>query len=296
MSPASLHSALKDRSQMLEKARSFFYERGLDEVDCPALSKNTSVDEHIDLIQTTDGRFLFSSPEYGMKRLLAAGMGDIFQLSHVYRAGERGFKHREEFMMAEWYRLGASFQEMIDETLKFIRLFVGDLESVQATYQELFLRTTGLDPLKAPLHDLKHFLGDYPESIEDDRDALLNLILATRIESQLPHDKLFVLTHYPATQSALAKCVGETAERFEVYSGGLELCNGYHECTDPKELRGRLLESNRLRLKNGKEELPLDEEFLRNPIPDCSGVAVGFDRLMMLRLEKKNISEVILDL
>lgn len=307
MYPASLDrkiAGLKDRSTSLQKARSFFYERGVYEVDCPALSPRASVDEHIDLIETIDGKYLFSSPEYGMKRLLAHGSGDIFQLSHVYRNEEEGFKHQPEFMMAEWYRLGFSFEEMIKETIDFIRLFVGPIDVMTKTYQELFLDLAGLDPFLADIPSLIDYLFekqiDTPHSIHDDKDALLNLILAIDIEPRLP-DCLFVLTHYPASQAALAKKVRsnsdcEVAERFEVYYKGLELANGYHELADSEEQRQRFNESNQLRIKGGKKPLPIDEDFLAAleiGLPECSGVAVGFDRLMMIRLKKNQIDDVI---
>ncbi|WP_239414303.1 EF-P lysine aminoacylase EpmA [Estrella lausannensis] len=307
MSQASLAhkiNVLKDRSLMLKRARSFFYERNLLEVDCPALSRGTSVDEHIDLIATDDGRHLFSSPEYGMKRLLASGSGDIFQLSHVYRAGEVGKKHQPEFMMAEWYRLGFTFSEMIEETLDFIRLFIGPTPAVYQTYRDLFQEMTGLDPFETDEKGLTQFLQkhsiDFPDDVKDDKDSLLNLIVALHIEPRLPHDELFVLTHYPGSQAALAKKVKDgkydVAERFEVYHKGLELANGYHELSDPKEQRARLIESNRLRLERGKKTLPIDEHFLsalEQGLPDCCGVAVGFDRLMMLRHDIHKIDDVI---
>lgn len=297
-------AVLKDRSLMLKRARSFFYERNLLEVDCPALSRGTSVDEHIDLIATDDGRYLFSSPEYGMKRLLASGSGDIFQLSHVYRAGEVGKKHQPEFMMAEWYRLGFTFSEMIEETLDFIRLFVGPIPAVYQTYRDLFQEMTGLDPFETNERGLVQFLQkhsiDFPEDVKEDKDSLLNLIVALYIEPKLPHDELFVLTHYPGSQAALAKKVKDgnfdVAERFEVYHKGLELANGYHELADHKEQRARLIESNRLRAERGKNTLPIDEHFLyalEQGLPDCCGVAVGFDRLMMLKHSIHKIDDVI---
>ena len=129
---------------MLAKARQFFHERSICEVDCPILSREASVDAHIDVISTHDGHFLHTSPEYGMKRLLAEGMGDIYQLSHVFRDGEMGEKHNPEFMMAEWYRIGMNFSEMIEETLDFCRLFVGGGEVESLSYSEAFQRHAGI--------------------------------------------------------------------------------------------------------------------------------------------------------
>lgn len=300
---------LRDRAVMLKQAREFFLERGILEVDCPSLSRSASVDAHIDLIPAKyggkDNAFLHSSPEYGMKRLLAEGIGDIGQLSHVFRDGECGSKHNPEFMMAEWYRCGLPFSGMIQETIAFIRLFLGQLPSQQISYREIFQRYAGFDYLEASVEDLiqylkSHHIDPYPDIIEEGADALLNMILGTLIEPQLGLDELCVLAYYPSTQAALANTISigkeRVAERFEIYFRGLELANGYHELTDAAEQRKRLNESNQQRRKLGKRELPIDENFLQSlskGIPDCCGVAVGFDRLMMLRHRASHIREVI---
>jgi len=300
---------LHDRAHMLSRARQFFLERNVLEVDCPALSRFASVDSHIDLIpalyQRQDKAYLHSSPEYGIKRLLAEGIGDVYQLSHVFRDGEFGRHHNPEFMMAEWYRCGISFQAMIDETLDFIRLFVGDLYARHMTYREMFQHYAGIDYTAFSVNDLLHFLEGRgieasPDVVLEGKDALLNQVLGTVIEPQLGVGELFVLTHYPASQAALAKTLlhGDelVAERFEVYLYGIELANGYHELTDYEEQLRRCIEANRERKKMGKEELPIDENFLSamaKGIPQCCGVAVGFDRLMMLRHNAGRLSDVI---
>lgn len=350
---------------MLGRARLFFQKRHIIEVDCPALSRFASVDSHIDLIPAlynhSEKAYLHSSPEYGMKQLLAEGIGDIYQLSHVFRDGESGRKHNPEFMMAEWYRCGITFQAMIEETIDFIRLFVGDLsfnlekavqddkvmkdfelESLsmgvdhsqkvkatpiesdysskdcvnlssstaisrfkQMTYREVFLNYAGIDYLKSSEEDILSCLKEngveaYPDVISEGKDALLNLLLGTVIEPKLGGESLFVLSHYPSSQAALANTVmhGDeaVAERFEVYFKGIELANGYHELTDAVEQRKRLIEANKHRKEMGKEELPIDENFLKalsKGIPRCCGVAVGFDRLMMLRHHADHIGDVI---
>ena len=300
---------LRDRARMLATARSFFKERVVFEVDCPAITLGASIDAHIDLIPATyahqEIRYLHSSPEYGMKRLLAEGMGDIYQLSHVYRDGEFGQKHNPEFMMAEWYRLGISFQQMIEETFAFAKLFLGNLPSSTISYREAFQRYAGFDYLKMNEVQLLNFLKEseiepYPEIIEEGKDALLNLILGTLIEPQLGKNELCALAYYPSSQAALAKVCkrGEeiVAERFELYYQGVELANGYHELTDFKEQRERFLVANQERIKLKKNPLPIDEHFLKaleKGLPDCCGVAVGFDRLMMLRHKTLNIADVI---
>lgn len=298
-------TSLKERANMLKLARHFFYERDVLEVDCPILSQSASVDAHIDLISTTEGYYLHSSPEYGMKRLLSEGMGDIFQLSHVFRKGELGHKHQPEFMMAEWYRQDFSLQKMIEETVQFIELFINKQPLLQKTYREMFLEHTDIDIVNASCKTLlnychKHSLSIYPGIEKEGVDALLNVILGSQIEPQLGREEIFIVTHYPVSQAALAKkSVMDgypVAERFEIYYKGMELANGYHELADADEQKERLIEANKERLNLGKEELPIDQEFLQaleNGLPDCSGVAVGFDRLMMLRLNTNTIDNVI---
>ncbi|MEC7838873.1 MAG: EF-P lysine aminoacylase EpmA [Chlamydiota bacterium] len=299
------NSVLKDRAAMFRAARQFFYDRAVLEVDCPIITQKASVDAHIDLITTVDGQYLHSSPEYGMKRLLSKGVGDIYQLSHVFRSAEIGLKHNPEFMMAEWYREGITFQQMIDETIEFIKLFLGDLPIKQASYRDTFLKYTGIDIAQTDLKSLIVYCDNHNiplyEGIKDEGlDAFFNLILGHTIEPQLGSQELFILSHYPASQAALARKTTiegiSVAERFEIYFNGVELANGYHELTDAKEQRQRLHEANRERIKLGKTQLPIDENFLKaleSGLPDSCGVAVGFDRLMMLRHNTKDISDVI---
>lgn len=300
---------LRDRAAMLKQARQYFYDRNILEVDCPSLSRFASVDAHIDLVPARyagrENAYLHSSPEYGMKRLLAQEIGDIGQLSHVFRDGECGFKHNPEFMMAEWYRCGLSFSGMIQETVAFIQMFLGALPSHQISYREVFQHYAGFDYLDMSEKDLMQYLQSkkidvYPEVVEEGKDALLNLILGTLIEPQLGQEELCILAYYPSTQAALANTITidneRVAERFEVYFRGMELANGFHELTDAAEQRKRLIESNQHRRKLGKDELPIDENFLKalsQGIPDCCGVAVGFDRLMMLRHGASHIGDVV---
>ncbi len=299
---------LRDRAAMMAQARKFFYERGVLEVDCPLITAAASVDLHIDLIPTLHAsgqRYLHSSPEYGMKRLLAEGLGDIYQLAHVFRQEEASTKHNPEFLMAEWYRLGFEFEQMIEETLDFMRLFLGPLPATVISYRQAFLRYAGIDYVHLSEADLMQLLNDrgftpYPGAAEEGKDALLNLVLGLIIEPQLGQDGLCALAYYPSSQAALAQTRQHgdeaVAERFEIYYQGIELCNGYHELIDPDEQRKRFEESNQQRLEHGKEALPIDEKLLAAleiGLPDCCGVAVGVDRLMMLRHGKKHIAEVI---
>lgn len=297
---------LRDRSDMFRAVRGFFDERGVIEVDCPLISSSASVDAHIDLIPIRDAqdqtRYLHSSPEYGMKRLLADGIGDIYQLAHVFRQGEYGQRHNPEFMMAEWYRLNFAFEEMIEETLDFIRVFLGPLSGSVISYREAINKFTGIDYVTASIDEIVHFLKDdlYEGAEKEGKDALLNILLPIYVEPHLGQGELTALAYYPATQAALAKTrtVNEegVAERFEIYYRGVELANGYHELADPQEQRQRLLEANQERLRLGKQAYPIDEHFLKaleKGLPSCCGVAVGVDRLMLLRHGKTRLSEVI---
>jgi len=293
---------------MLGLARSFFEQRNILEVDCPIITQAASIDAHIDLIPTLHGdkrRYLHSSPEYAMKRLITEGLGDIYQLGHVFRQGEIGLKHNPEFTMAEWYRLSFTFDKMIFETLDFVQLFLGNLPTQMLSYHEAFLKYTGLDCMQSPIADLEQYLREkghyiYASALNEGRDALLNLILGLEIEPQLGLDGLVALAYYPSSQAALAQTVerpeGLVAERFEVYYKGIELANGYHELANAEEQRMRFSAANKERELLGKESLPIDELFLEAlaiGLPDCCGVAVGFDRLMMLRQKTTNICDVL---
>lgn len=304
---------LRHRAVILRAARQFFEDRRIIEVDCPLLSVRASIDPHIDLISALYGRqekcYLHSSPEYGMKRLLAEGIGDIYQLSHVFRDGEFGIKHNPEFMMAEWYRLNFTLEEMIQETADFIRAILGPraahIPCRTISYREAFQNYLGVDYWQLSEKQLLDLLNKneipvYPEAIQEGVDGLLNLLLGMKIEPLLGHDELTILAYYPASQAALAKKrrhgSEEVAERFEIYYKGIELANGYHELSDASEQRRRLLEANEKRSMLGKEQLPVDEYFLKaleKGLPDCCGVAVGFDRCVMLSQNQKRLGEVI---
>lgn len=212
-----------------------------------------------------------------MKKLLAEGCGDIFQLSHVYRDFEEGQRHQPEFMLAEWYRQGFSLDQMIAETVAFIALFL-DVAIVETlTYEEAFLK----------------YVGCSAEDVAD-RDEHF----ALHIEPYLGKGGLTLIKGFPPEEAALARIdeEKEIAMRFELLYKGMELANGYEELIDPKEQRNRLCEANKMRISLGKEPYPMDEEFLKaleRGIAPCSGVAVGFDRLMMLRHDCPHIEGVI---
>ncbi len=261
---------------MLRRARGFFASNAVLEVDVPILSERASVDVHIDLIESTclgKKAYLHSSPEYGMKRLLSEGIGDIYQIAHVFRSDERGERHNPEFTMVEWYRNAFSLEEMIEETASFISLFLPDTpEFERLEYRQAFLR----------------YVGFFPESLEE-RDRLFALEVEPNLQAS-------IIYRFPAEQAALSCVKDGYAERFEFFYKGIELANGYHELTDPVEHRKRFERNNLERLALGKPSYPIDTLFLEaleEGIPDCSGVAVGFDRLMMVRHCVDTIDEVI---
>jgi lysyl-tRNA synthetase class 2 len=304
-----LASRVRRRALLLERARLFFKERGIIEVDCPLMGKAAPIDLHIDLFTVYNKKkeryYLHSSPEYFMKRLLAEASLDIYQLAHVFRDEDKSERHAIEFMMAEWYRLNFSLDEMIKETLEFIALFVPISASHIFTYREAFQTFAGIDYVTATdqaLFDLLHTRGIIPYDgiMEEGTDALLNLILGTIIEPAFKTLGTVVLKEYPLSQAALSQKKekeGEiVGERFEIYYNGIELANGYKELQDPKEQLFRLEKSNRERVRHHKEALPIDYDFLRaleKGLPDLSGVAVGFDRLLLLEANGSSLDDVL---
>lgn len=308
MSPASKKIAyLRDRAFLLKEVRAFFSAKNVLEVDTPLLSHSSPIDEHIDIMQVDlkgSTGYLHTSPEYAMKRLLALGIGDIYQLGHVFRLGEVGRRHNPEFTMIEWYRIGMPLPDFIEETLDLMRLFLGPLPANYISYREALKNYAGIDYVKAALQDLlscasSHSI-DLSSSSHWNKESLLDLLVGSVVEPHLGKEGLVVLMDYPASQAALAKTETKEdeliANRFEIYYQSVELANGYLELTDAEEQRRRFIESNEKRKKLGKESLPIDEHLLqalKRGIPDCCGVAVGFDRLMMLKNKTKHIEEIL---
>lgn len=296
---------LQDRATMFKQVRSFFEERGVLEVDTPILSRSAPIDAHIDILETipfpNQKGFFHSSPEYGMKKLLAKGLGDIFQLCHVFRQGEVSSKHQIEFTMIEWYRQNFSFSQLLEETKELIFLFVGELPYEIVKYETILQHTYQIDPFFTSLDTLRRLckkLGLYADS--SDADLYLHF-LWDLAEASLGKKKLTFVTHFPASQAALSKTFQEKgnhyASRFECYYQGTELANGYHELTDANEQKKRLLEQSRKRAALHKPILPIDEGFLK-ALENLShreyfGVAVGFDRLMMARHHAPHIETIL---
>lgn len=286
-------STLKVRAQKLKEAREFFEERGILEIDCGALVKRAPIDPNIDCLSLNEG-FLHTSPEYALKRLLSEGVGDCYFLGHVFRKEELGNIHNPEFTMAEWYRLGISLEEMIQETCAFLFLFIDKKPIRTISYRSLFNTYASIDPTKISTIELQK-----KAQKNWSRSECLDYILTHTIEPNLGIDELTVVRDFPKEQAALAQTrkVGdeELAERFEVYYRGIELANGYHELADPIELERRFQITNAARMRANKPPYPLDEKFLASLklLPDCCGVALGFDRALMLHMKKESIKHVI---
>jgi len=298
---------IKERARSLQEARNFFEARGVIEVDTNILSPYAAIDSNIDVIPAevfpNEIGYLHTSPEYAMKRLLSEGCPDIYFLGHVFRQGERGRFHNPEFTMAEWYRLGISFDAMIEECCDFISLFLGAFPVRKIGYREAFETYVGIDYSKAPIEELRQKAIEFgaSETAQWNRDALIHFLLTHAIEPHLGKNELTALIDYPPKEAALARLIernGElVAKRFEIYFNGVELANGYHELPDGNELRKRFTEENEIRLAANKPAYALDEPFLAAlgpQFPNCCGVSVGFDRLLLLKYKAKTLSEVIL--
>ncbi len=282
--------ALKIRAKALQKVRAFFANRGVLEVDTNLLSPYGSVDTHIDLFEVIGGGYLHSSPEYEMKKLLSKGSGDIYQLSHVYRKEELGPLHRPEFTMIEWYRVGTSLSSFLEENLALLALFLGEVPHELLSYQEAFENYLGV-PYDAPEETFRAVAQERGIELEGQ-----NEIWGCLIEPKLGQEKISIITRYPKEQAALAQTTyvngEEVAERFEFYFKGIELGNGYHELADPVEQKRRLVRANEERKVLGKPPLPIDPEFieaLERGLPDCYGIALGFDRLLMLQEKRASL-------
>ncbi len=295
--------------QMYRQIRLFFEVRDVLEVETPILSPYGSTDVLIDSFISAwsdNPLYLHTSPEFAMKRLLADGIGDCFQICKVFRHEAHGRNHRPEFNMLEWYRIGFSLGDLMQEVADLFKVLAPELTHLPVeylTYAEAFARID-VNPHHDDLPTLKEktkALSGYCPNLDDKRDEWLDFLLVTQIEQQLGRDKLTFLTHYPASMCALARQSRDAhgnavAERFELYYQGIELANGFDELTDATEQRARFMQDNVERKALGKPVIPLDEtliDALARGMPACSGVAVGLDRLLMLAIGKRSLDEVI---
>lgn len=312
--PTAGRAALVLRARLYATIRAFFAERGVLEVETPLLSRAGNTDPNIASFRTAftgpaaagpAERWLRTSPEYPLKRLLAAGIGDCYELGRVFRDGESGRRHNPEFTLLEWYRVGWDHRRLMQETAALVQAalsLVGDAPSVETLdYRTLFRRHAGVDPFFDSESTLRAALAGAAAVDADglDRDNWLHLLLTHRIEPRLPRDRLTVVHDFPASQAALARIrPGDppVAERFELYVGAVELANGYHELADAAEQRRRFEADCARRRLRGEPEPAIDDALLAaldHGLPDCAGVALGVDRLLMAMGAGERIADVI---
>lgn len=313
--PTASREMLALRAALLARARAFFAGRGVLEVDTPIVVNAPVTDVHIHsarvMLQADDPArpawppcFLHTSPEYAMKRLLAAGVGDIYQICHVVRALERGRLHNTEFTLIEWYRVGYSLDALMSEVEALVRELLGapatSRRSARVSYRQAFLQALALDPFTAPLEKLTECArrAGFADAAAG-RDELLEVLMGTVIGPRLAHGGLTFVHGYPASQAALARLDPDdprAARRFELYCDGIELANGFHELAGAREQRSRFERDVEERRRRGLPAAALDERLLaalEAGLPDCCGVALGFDRTAMLAAGAERIDAVL---
>jgi lysyl-tRNA synthetase class 2 len=318
--PSATLTAIKQRANLLQQIRDFFAQRNVVEVDTPLLCQHGVTSPHLEPIQV-GSRFLQTSPEYAMKRLLAAGAGDIFQICKAFREEELGSLHNPEFTILEWYRLGQNHHQLMAEIDKLLHhILASNSEQFnqqqltyttdKISYREIFKQYLHCDPLLSSVEQLQQLILDKINLSIQLKKNIINFtkqdcqefLFSNCIEPHLQQiGKIQIIYNYPSEQAALAKIVldqdGEPiAERFEVYVNGIELANGYHELTDPDEQHHRFLAEQKMRSYYNKKFIPIDPLLLaalQAGMPHCSGVALGIDRLLMITTNNKSIRNVI---
>jgi elongation factor P--(R)-beta-lysine ligase len=300
---ASLEIIIK-RAVLLQTIREFMSSHAIIEVDTPILSHYGISDLYIQSMSTVRATekdvqlYLHSSPEFCMKRLLAAGSGPIYQIAHVFRDEESGKRHSTEFTMLEWYRIGIDYHQLMQEVGELLNA-IGLETPDKMTYAESFLKTVQLDPHTADTKQLQEISKEHGwDTGSDDRHALLDFIFSEVVIKQINNNKPLIIYDYPACMSALATLKpGEPvlSERFELFIAGMEIANGFNELTDADEQTARFETDLTIRRNKNLPELPIDRNFLaalNSGLPECAGVAVGIDRLLMVLSEKDDIKEV----
>lgn len=306
---APIHN-LRARARILAQIRQFFAERQVLEVETPVLSRCAVSDPFIDSLEVSFGfrpgvederLYLQTSPEYAMKRLLAAGSGDIYQMAKVFRNGESGPRHNPEFTLLEWYRIGFDDRQLMSEVDALLRTLLPDMAVRYLSYAQLFETELGLDPHHAGLEELKRVCREHLDAPFEDEDpnTWLDLLMSHVLEPRL-QGAVFVHS-YPASMAALARLRRDeqgrqVAARFELFVNGIELANGYHELTDAAEQARRLEADQQQRAMLGLPRRPLDRRLvqaLEAGLPECAGVALGVDRLVMLALGAERLDQVV---
>jgi elongation factor P--(R)-beta-lysine ligase len=305
--PAANLDTLRQRAELLASLRQFFADRQVLEVETPLLCSSGITDPAIEPFTASDelsqqSRFLQTSPEYAMKRLLAAVGEPIFQISKAFRSGEAGSRHNPEFSLLEWYRPGYDHHDLMQEVADLVCHSLGERRQCKYSYRELFQQRLQLDPFTVPVAELEAAARRHldPGSVSGDRELWLDLLMSHVLEPQLGDGAICFIYDYPPAQAALARIVQAddvwVGQRFELYVDGLELANGYCELTDAAEQRLRFEGDNNRRLARGQRERPVDERLLAalaHGLPPCSGVALGIDRLLMLRCGTSDIRDVL---
>ncbi|WP_153447805.1 elongation factor P--(R)-beta-lysine ligase [Vibrio algicola] len=309
--PSASIPQLQQRAQVIQRIRAFFSERNVLEVDTPAMSHATVTDVHLHTFKTefvgpdyAHGQtvFLMTSPEFHMKRLLAAGSGCIYQINKAFRNEENGRYHNPEFSMLEWYRVGFDHHDLMAEMDALLQAVLACERCEKITYQHAFLQVLKVCPLEASMTELKVVaaqlgLQDIAEP-EDNRDTLLQLLFSVGVEAKIGQNVPVMVYDFPASQAALAKINQQdprVADRFEVYFKGIELANGFHELDDAKEQLARFEHDNQQRIQMGLNPQPIDHHLiaaLEAGLPQCAGVALGIDRLIMLAIGVDHIDQV----
>ncbi|RMH42705.1 MAG: EF-P lysine aminoacylase GenX [Gammaproteobacteria bacterium] len=303
--PTASIDTLRRRAKLLADVRAFFQARNILEVETPILCHHSVTDLHLEPICASGASvgqgFLQTSPEYAMKRLLAAGVGDCFQIFRAFRAEEQGRRHNPEFSLLEWYRLNFDDRELAKEVDAFLQEVANAPPAVFISYQTLFVDHFGLDPLSVTddtlLETAQQHFGQLPQGLG--RDDALQVLFSLGIEPDLGQSHPVIVTDYPASQAALARINRQdprVAHRFEVYWKGVELANGYWELCDPDEQWQRFTSDNEQRKARGKPERRIDPWFmeaLSHGLPECAGVALGLDRLMMCLTDSQTIEDVL---
>ena len=308
--PTASFEVLRLRAALLARVRAHFAATGALEVETPILVRAAVSDVHLESLAVQDAAgqtvgYLHTSPEYAMKRLLAAGSPDIYQVGHVFREGERGRRHNPEFTMVEWYRLGIDHRALMADVERLLRALlephraVGPTQAV--TYADAFSNALGIDPLSCSVDELRMAIarrgGSVPDSMhEAARDDLLDLAMSTLVAQSFAQDRITFLHDFPASQAALAQIRGPVASRFEAFWGPVELANGFHELGDAAEQRRRFEADLAERRQRERPTRPTDERFLgalAHGLPPCAGVALGFDRVVMIAAGASSIDEVM---
>jgi lysyl-tRNA synthetase class 2 len=306
--PAAGIESIRQRAQLLSRLRQFFAERHVLEVETPLLCHSGITDPAIEPLMVPQGdtidapRFLQTSPEFAMKRLLCAFGEPIYQISRAFRDGEVGARHNPEFTLLEWYRPQFDHHQLMAEVAELLRYCLGERPLQKISYRDLFRQRLQVDPFTAGAAELETIARSRLDlgSLSGDRDLWLDLLMSHVLEPGLGQGAICLIYDYPASQAALSRivCCDDVlvGQRFEVYVDGVELANGYCELGDAAEQRRRFERDNALRRERGQSERPLDEQLLAalaQGLPDCSGVALGVDRLLMLATGASDIRQVL---